>query len=237
MRTRVLNRHLWNIADTPLVLHEWRPKTAHNAPVLSSLPLWVDFSSVPDHLYSEKGLGFLASFIGKGIKLHPNTEARVLVEVNLEKPLPQILQLSDPSDGQSYEVNVSIPWLLPRCSSCQKWGHSALDCNVSVKQVDDAVGPSEQPDLTPPVSAVDAVEENQKDTVGGSTSVQEGNASGDSWTIVSNRSPKYSTRQPSEEAKQITPPATTTNGPSSPSRFSILAELLEEGECVGKERN
>jgi len=54
------------------------------------MPLWVDLKEVPAHLYSHEGLSFLSSTTGKFVKLHPNTErclkldvARILVEVNL----------------------------------------------------------------------------------------------------------------------------------------------------------
>lgn len=95
-RSRIWKRHLWYIADVPLVVQEWSPETAHTKPDLESIPISIYFKSVPRHLYTRKGLKFLGSIIGKAIKLHPSTEhcmrldvARVLVEVNLKKPLPE----------------------------------------------------------------------------------------------------------------------------------------------------
>lgn len=59
------------------------------------MPHWVDFKDVPDHLFSHKGLNFLASIIGSFKKTASNTErctrldmTRVLIGVNLEKLLP-----------------------------------------------------------------------------------------------------------------------------------------------------
>lgn len=70
--------------------------SAKAPPDLSAIPLWVDLKNVPGYLYSKKGLNFLSRTVGKFVKLHPTTErslrldvARVLVEVDLEKPLPR----------------------------------------------------------------------------------------------------------------------------------------------------
>ena len=94
-RSRVLNRKFWHISEVPLMVGEWTPETARSPLDLSAMPLWVDLQNVPGYLYSKKGLSFLAHTMGKFIKLHPNTErciridvARVLVEVDLTKPLP-----------------------------------------------------------------------------------------------------------------------------------------------------
>lgn len=99
-RSRVLKRHFWYIADVPLIVTEWNPETTHLKPDLESIPIWVDFKDVPGHLFSQKELKFLESIVGKAIKLHPQTEhclrldmARVLVKVNLKKPLPDKINL------------------------------------------------------------------------------------------------------------------------------------------------
>lgn len=88
---------------------------------------------VPNHMFSYKGLIFLGDLIGMAKKLYPNTKkcirlnnARVLVVVNLEKALPENISLrSDPD----IEILVSYPWLPPRCSNCQTWGHTYKECS------------------------------------------------------------------------------------------------------------
>ncbi|VVB10953.1 unnamed protein product [Arabis nemorensis] len=78
---------------------------------------------VPDCLYSEKGLMFLGDIIRESKKLHPSTErcirldvARILVVVNLEKPLPSKIDLSD---EQETLISVSYLCLPSRCQTCQ----------------------------------------------------------------------------------------------------------------------
>ena len=99
-------------------------------PDLSAMPLWVDLENVPGYLYSKTGLSFLSRTAGKFLKLHPNTEqcirldvARVLVEVDLGKPLPQKICFKG-RDGEDTTVLVHYPWLPPRCGVCAKWGHT-----------------------------------------------------------------------------------------------------------------
>ena len=85
---------------------------------------------------SKKGLSFLSRTAGKFVKLHPNTEqcirldvARVLVEVDLGKPLPQKICFKG-RDGEDTTVLVHYPWLPPRCGVCAKWGHTEKDCHA-----------------------------------------------------------------------------------------------------------
>lgn len=96
--------------------------------------MWVDFKGVPGHLFSHQGLGFVSSFVGHPLRLHPNTErctrldvARVLVAVDLKKTLPSLICL--PSlEGDTVRIPVSYPWLPPRCHICNKWGHVDKNC-------------------------------------------------------------------------------------------------------------
>uniref|UniRef100_A0A0D3BML3 DUF4283 domain-containing protein n=1 Tax=Brassica oleracea var. oleracea TaxID=109376 RepID=A0A0D3BML3_BRAOL len=133
VRNRILKRKFWHISDVPLMLGEWTPETARSPPDLSVMPLWVDLMNVQGYLYSKKGLSFLSRTSGKFIKLHPNTEhcvrmdvARVLVEVDLTKPLPNKISFKG-RGGADVLVSISYPWLPPRCTSCSKRGHLTKD--------------------------------------------------------------------------------------------------------------
>lgn len=137
-RDHVLKRRYWHISNVPLVINEWNPTTANAPPDLSAMPLWVDLKDVPANLYSHKGLSFLSSTVGKFVKLHPNTErcirldvARMLVEVNFTRPLTDKICFED-SNGEPVTVQVSYPWLPPRCNLCSKWGHLVKDCSKKV---------------------------------------------------------------------------------------------------------
>ncbi|KAG2266067.1 hypothetical protein Bca52824_073146 [Brassica carinata] len=134
MRNRVIQRKYWHIADIPLVVNVWSPESSQHPPDLSAMPLWVDLRGVPNTLYSHKGLKCLVRAVRHFVKLHPNTEkcvrldmARILVEVDLRKTLVEKITFTDKS-GASHEVEVNYPWLPPRCNVCCRWGHKGQDC-------------------------------------------------------------------------------------------------------------
>ncbi|CAF2157494.1 BnaAnng22080D [Brassica napus] len=135
MRSRVIQRKYWHIADIPLVVNVWTPESALHPPDLSAMPLWIDLKGVPNNLYSHKGLKCLSKAVGQFVKLHPSTEkcvrldvARALVEVNLHQPLVEKISFKD-NAGFAHEVEVNFPWLPPRCSVCRRWGHKGQDCS------------------------------------------------------------------------------------------------------------
>lgn len=97
--------------------------------------------NVPGYLYSLAGLTFLSRTTGKFVKLHPNTErcvrmdvARVLVEVNLMQPLPEKICFKD-KNQDSITVEVKYPWFPPRCTLCNEWGHTMKDCAKPNSQI------------------------------------------------------------------------------------------------------
>lgn len=103
---------------------------------LTSLPHWMDFTKILGLPYSEKGLSFLASFVGHPIKLHPNTKvylrldmAHVLVKIDLEKSLPHHLNLRNHL-GETFDNAVSCRWISPRYQHWNKWGHDGQECDM-----------------------------------------------------------------------------------------------------------
>ncbi|XP_013639405.1 PREDICTED: uncharacterized protein LOC106344602 [Brassica oleracea var. oleracea] len=143
MRARVTQRRYWHIADIPLVVNEWSPETALDPPDLSAMPIWIDLKGVPSLLFSHKALKCLSRAAGNFVKLHPHTKkctrldaARVLVEVDLNKPLVEKISCLD-RDGRTVMIEVLYPWLPPKCNICNGWGHLVSNCQskkISVMQ-------------------------------------------------------------------------------------------------------
>lgn len=147
LKERVLKRTFWHIADIPIVVRGWCPKTASAPPDLTAIPLWVDLQGVPDHLFSDTGLTFFGDTIGRTVKLHPNTErcvrldvARLLVVMNLEEPIPSTINVR----GSGETITVSYPWLPPRCLGCQIWGHTDKTCSKNKRIKDKTEGAKEK---------------------------------------------------------------------------------------------
>ncbi|XP_024013050.1 uncharacterized protein LOC112087252 [Eutrema salsugineum] len=134
IRTRVLNRRMWNIKNVGMVVFKWSPLAEEAQPELTSMPLWVTFKNVPRSLYSWAGLSFLTSPLGMPKKLHLDTlwaknfdEAKVFVDVDLTKKLPNSFNFKL-KNGKETCVNFEFPWLPPRCTLCGTWGHHNKEC-------------------------------------------------------------------------------------------------------------
>jgi len=140
MRRRILNRGMWNIMNVPMLISKWSPFAEEAQPVMKSIPLWITLKNVPPSMFTDKGLDFLASAVGKPIRLHPKTEAcesfevaQILVEADLTKDLLHEYNLRGEEEGElDVTINYSYPWLPPRCSCCKKWGHGTEACLATV---------------------------------------------------------------------------------------------------------
>lgn len=133
MTGRVLRRGMWNLAEVPVVMTEWKPFVEEEERQ-SSVPMWVHLKNVPMNMYSWKGLSFITSPIGAPVKLHPDTAlckdfkvAKVFVKVDLTKALPRSMNFK--SQGKDTLIDFSYPWLPTKCSTCGKWGHSEKVCS------------------------------------------------------------------------------------------------------------
>ncbi|CAE6073040.1 unnamed protein product [Arabidopsis arenosa] len=127
---------MWNIMDIPMIVSKWTPFKEESQPAMKSIPLWVTLTNIPPTMFTDKGLEFLASAVGKPIRLHPKTEAcvsfeeaQILVKADLTKELPQKYVFTGEEEGElDSTINYTYPWLPPRCSCCQKWGHLRDTC-------------------------------------------------------------------------------------------------------------
>ncbi|XP_024009435.1 uncharacterized protein LOC112084518 [Eutrema salsugineum] len=132
---------MWNIADIPMVVSKWTPYTEEDIPELKPIPIWVHLKNVPMNMFSWKGLSFITSAVGEPKHLHPETAAcstfdiaKVFVNADLSKELPKTINFS--KNGQESLVEFNYPWLPPRCSTCDKWGHLDTSCVINKKRVE-----------------------------------------------------------------------------------------------------
>lgn len=139
-RKRILRRGMWNIANIPMVLSKWSPVVEEEEEEeIKVVPMWITMKNVPHRMFSWKGLGFIASAVGKPKRLHPDTilctsfeEAKVFVEADMTKELPKSHRFKSKL-GVDAEVDFIYPWLPDKCSICTKWGHTHKACKSKVK--------------------------------------------------------------------------------------------------------
>lgn len=137
-RLRVLCRGMWNLADIPLILSKWSPVEEQEEVEIKKIPMWITLKNVPNNMYSWSGIGFIASAVGKPIRLHPEIElcstfeeTKVFVEADMSKELPKMYRFRSKS-GIDAEIEFTYPWLPPRCS---KWGHILSSCVINGKKI------------------------------------------------------------------------------------------------------
>ncbi|KAF8085379.1 hypothetical protein N665_0668s0013 [Sinapis alba] len=103
-------------------------------PEIISIPLWVKLKNIPTTLYSIFGIEWIASGLGEPMLsykpwLDPTMlgEAKVMVEVELDKPFPQKVVAWDKQGNYSL-VDVEYPWLPTPCEKCGQIGHKQKRC-------------------------------------------------------------------------------------------------------------
>jgi len=101
---------------------------------LTLVPVWVKFLHLPKEFWTPTGLGFVASGIGKPLYADKVTEeqkrlgfAWVLIEIDITSECPKEIDICR-ENGDTINIVVEYPWLLPKCSICGGFGHAAYAC-------------------------------------------------------------------------------------------------------------
>uniref|UniRef100_M4DB65 CCHC-type domain-containing protein n=1 Tax=Brassica campestris TaxID=3711 RepID=M4DB65_BRACM len=135
----VIQRGIWHIDDCLLFVLPWTPEDSFKMTEISTLPLWVNLKNIPDCCYSRLGISHVASGLGEPILTHkprldPTTmgEAKVLVEMELDRDFPKIIALDD-KQGSIFLVEVEYTWIPSKCERCGNLGHKEKRCLLTSK--------------------------------------------------------------------------------------------------------
>ncbi|KAL9281011.1 hypothetical protein AtEden1_Chr5g0113631 [Arabidopsis thaliana] len=114
-------RALWHVDDCLMFVSTWSPVANFEVPEITTIPAWLTLKNIPNQLYSFKGIKWIASGIGETMLtsrpwLDPTQmgEAKILVEVKLDKPFPQRVALKEEC-GSITMVDVVYSWLPSKC--------------------------------------------------------------------------------------------------------------------------
>ncbi|CDY24429.1 BnaCnng04960D [Brassica napus] len=118
----------------------WNSKESLSLPEITLIPLWVTLKNIPAQLYSIFALEWIASGLGELMLSHkpwldPTMlgEAKVLVEIELDKPFPQKVAAWD-KQGNYSMIDVEYTWLPSKCEKCGHLGHKAKRCLSTSQQ-------------------------------------------------------------------------------------------------------
>ncbi|KAK8672341.1 hypothetical protein V6N13_110714 [Hibiscus sabdariffa] len=135
VRDLVLEPGPWHIQQKALVLRKLLHGMIPEVLCLDSAPVWVQLWHIPLELYTQQGLGYFASALGKPLYSDKATilkqsleYAKICVEVSAKSSLPESI-LVDMGDGYSIHVSVELVWAPPQCSQCSIFGHLDETCS------------------------------------------------------------------------------------------------------------
>ncbi|XP_074291840.1 uncharacterized protein LOC141618647 [Silene latifolia] len=130
----VLRRGPWKVGSNSLILKQWSPYFSCIMESVALVPTWVLFPDLDPYMWTDSILSKMASKIGKPLfaDLHTTCKARlsfarVPVEVNISKDLPDHVVINAPFIGHSIQ-RVVYEWLPYYCHTCHKIGHNSANC-------------------------------------------------------------------------------------------------------------
>ncbi|VFQ98949.1 unnamed protein product [Cuscuta campestris] len=101
----------------------------------TTLPVWIQLHNVPMQMWSEEGIGMLASKIGKPLRTNLVTKqlgksgfCRVLVEVDFSKELVTSFEVA--CMGKLYTQTVEFEEDPKYCFHCKTWNHGPFSCRA-----------------------------------------------------------------------------------------------------------
>ncbi|XP_021736996.1 uncharacterized protein LOC110703500 [Chenopodium quinoa] len=121
------------IFGKPAIVKPWCPDFDFHSEILRTIPLWVKFPNLPLNCWGSHTLSRLGSLLGVPICADECTTrqlrvsfARVLIEIDVKKPMPTSVWVESPSK-ELLEIRVVYDWAPSFFSKCNKIGH---DCYV-----------------------------------------------------------------------------------------------------------
>ncbi|CAN1836287.1 hypothetical protein LINPERHAP1_LOCUS34715 [Linum perenne] len=146
----------WIILDRYLIVHQWDQNFRVSDELPNKLVAWIRFPHLPIQFYHGQILSSLGNLIGRTVKIDFMTQrtdrgkfARIAVEIDLNMPLPLVIELDGCLQLVEYE---NIPTL---CFGCVRVGHDreAFPASSASKDPSDPVLPNENALASPPSSA------------------------------------------------------------------------------------
>lgn len=136
----VLAKGTWYFNNRPFVVSSWGCKVGSEQ--VSSMPIWVKFSNVPDCYWTRKGLSRIASVLGVPLGADALTSqleilpfAKMCVQYTVGDPLPNCIPMidMDPATETKMEADVQVTSLNKTlfCSACNSLGHRVNVCPIA----------------------------------------------------------------------------------------------------------
>lgn len=137
-RDKVLASGPWHFASKIIVLQKWQGGVEFSKTECDKFPIWVKLSQIPLSYWSDEGISYIASAIGKPLFTDEMTSkndlmnfARVCIEINASYSFPSTIKVvvlnEETSENITVPVDVEYKSRPPSCPTCKIFGHSPLN--------------------------------------------------------------------------------------------------------------
>ncbi|XP_074285298.1 uncharacterized protein LOC141610899 [Silene latifolia] len=137
-RNTILCSGPYYIGGKPMIMKPWTSDLRFEKEVfMSSIPVWVQLPNLPLNFWGGESLSRIGSVIGKPlyadectIKKSRISYARVLIDTDITKPLPDSVTIADPSTGKTFVQKAVFEWIpalgndvqvLNACAGAEPW--------------------------------------------------------------------------------------------------------------------
>lgn len=121
--------------NKPFILKPWMAEFVFDKEAITMVPLWANLPGLPVGYWSIEALRKVASAIGKPLYTDKYTAdincisyARVLVEVDISRPLVENIEIEAPCG--IIQQGVEYDWRPRFCNECIRYGHNIEDCRL-----------------------------------------------------------------------------------------------------------
>nr|XP_009759575.1 PREDICTED: uncharacterized protein LOC104212089 [Nicotiana sylvestris]XP_016484351.1 PREDICTED: uncharacterized protein LOC107804915 [Nicotiana tabacum] len=132
----------YTISNQPINLKPWSEDFDFSKEFPSEIPLWVKFPNLPMNCWGSKSLSRIASVLGTPVFADECTTkqtrisfARMLVEINVSRPLPDEITVIDPK-GKYFQQHVIYDWKPYFCGVYQVVRHKCREKEKGDNQKD-----------------------------------------------------------------------------------------------------
>ncbi|KAF9620010.1 hypothetical protein IFM89_010626 [Coptis chinensis] len=128
------------LAGKLFVIAQWAQEVEAQKNEIKSLPIWVKLMDLPKELWTDDGMGFVASLVGDPKRMDEQTKrkqrlnyAKVCVVVPIDFDFRTEVKVK--MLGKEVTIKLEYPWVPKSCALCKRYGHKENKCLEKPTQV------------------------------------------------------------------------------------------------------